>query len=167
VSRRGKETPVDGAPVLCARTATDARAATKTMTVTHSLLGRASWPRFFGLEGRPCIARGEPRFRVERNPRYTRGDKVSGEPTTTRHNSDTLHKSRGPRKIREGLRGRNAILLRDCLADGRGLRAKSAPRRFLDAPCTTLGSELGQVHGGHTGGRIDGRRHGWWLETGD
>ncbi len=26
---------------------------------------RASWPHFFGLEGRPCIARGEPRFAAE------------------------------------------------------------------------------------------------------
>jgi hypothetical protein len=25
----------------------------------------SAWPSFFGLEGRPCIARGEPRFAAE------------------------------------------------------------------------------------------------------
>ena len=39
--------------------------------------------RLLGLEGRPCIARGEPRFAAE--PRDHAPTNASGEPKTSRH----------------------------------------------------------------------------------
>jgi hypothetical protein len=53
------------------------------MKRTKLLLVLASRPRSFGLEGRSCIARGEPHFAAE--PRDHEPTIVSGEPTTWHH----------------------------------------------------------------------------------
>jgi hypothetical protein len=85
---------------------------------------RTSWTHFFGLEGRPCIARGEPRFAAE--PRECGRRKILGRV----QDIATHRRSPSPQQPEAGL----------VAAWQRPFRCGLGTRRFETGPRTRPGS---------------------------